>query len=120
MAAGGLGLLRPGGKLVFLGNHPMVLLCTPESGAPCETTLQRPYRGMWGADRTKAEIDLSGVCFNLTMSAWMALFRTIGFTVTNDQEIFAPGFETETRAFVPAEWAKQYPFEQIWHLEKPA
>lgn len=113
-------LLRPGGKLVFLGNHPLVLLCSPANGAPCDRALHRPYRGMWGADWTEVEFDPTGVCFNLTISAWMALFRTIGFSVGNYQEIFAPETETETRACVPAEWAKQYPVEQVWHLEKTA
>ena len=61
-------LLRPGGALVFLGNHPMVLLCTPAIGAPTKNVLRRPYRGMCGADWTKVEVDPSGVCFNLTMS----------------------------------------------------
>lgn len=111
-------LLRPGGRLVFLGNHPMVLVCSPESGAPCETTLHRPYRGMWGADWTRVELDPSGVCFNLTIAAWMDVFAEIGFTVRRYQELFAPETETETRAFVPAEWARKYPVEQVWHLEK--
>lgn len=113
-------LLRPGGKLVFLGNHPMVLLCTPESGAPCENTLHRPYRGMWGADWTTVEFDPSGVCFNLTIADWFKLFADIGFSVVDYQELYAPEHETHTRAFVPAEWAKTYPVEQVWHLEKPA
>lgn len=112
-------LLRPGGRLVFLGNHPMVLICSPANGAPCDTTLHRPYLGMWGADWTGVEFDPSGVCFNLTISGWMELFSAIGFTVRNYQEIFAPESETETRACVPAEWAKKYPVEQVWHLEKP-
>lgn len=50
----------------------------------------------------------------------MALFAEIGFVVQNYQEVFAPEFETETRAFVPADWAKDYPVEQVWHLDKPA
>ncbi len=112
-------LLRPGGRLVFLGNHPMVLLCSPLSGAPCDTVLHRPYRGMWGADWTKVELDPSGVCFNLTIAGWMDLFAEIGFTVLRYQELYAPETETETRGFVPAAWAKQYPVEQVWHLEKP-
>jgi len=41
-------LLRPGGRLVFLGNHPLVLVCSPLNGAPCDATLHRPYRDMWG------------------------------------------------------------------------
>ena len=104
---------------MFLGNHPMVLLCSPADGAPCETSLHRPYRGLWGADWTKVAFDPSGVCFNLTISDWVALFSDIGFGIRNYQELFAPESETETRACVPADWAKQYPVEQVWHLEKP-
>jgi len=113
-------LLRPGGRLVFLGNHPLVLLCSPLNGAPCDLTLHRPYRDMWGADWTQVEFDPTGVCFNLTMSGWMAVFLEIGFRVTNYQEIFIPDHQTETSASVPAEWGKKYPVEQVWHLEKPA
>lgn len=35
-------LLRPGGRLVFLGNHPLAIICSPESGAPAERHLHRP------------------------------------------------------------------------------
>ncbi len=113
-------LLRPGGRLVFLGNHPMALICSPESGAPCEAVLHRPYRGMWGVDWTRVELDPSGICFNLTMAGWMDLFAGIGFRVRKYQELYAPESATGTRAFVPAEWAREYPVEQVWHLEKPA
>lgn len=113
-------LLRPGGKLVFLGNHPLVLLCSPLDGSSCDKTLHRPYIDMWGADWTKVKFDPSGVCFNLTMSAWMKLFREIGFEIDNYQEIFAPESETQTRACIPADWAKQFPVEQVWHLAKPS
>lgn len=111
-------LLRPGGKLVFLGNHPMVLICSPENGAPCETVMHRPYRDMWGADWTHVEMDPSGICFNLTIGDWMRTFRSIGFRVENYQEIYAPDHITDLRASIPAEWAKTYPVEQVWHLEK--
>lgn len=113
-------LLRPGGRLVFLGNHPLALLCSPESGAPCDRVLHRPYRGLWGVDWTEVEIDPSGICFNLTISDWMRLFARIGFVVTDYQEIFARPDETESRDFVPAEWARDFPVEQVWHLSKPA
>ncbi|MBD3663172.1 class I SAM-dependent methyltransferase [Sulfitobacter aestuariivivens] len=112
-------LLRPGGKLVFLGNHPISLICSPLNGAPCDTLLHRPYAGMWGADWTEVEIDPSGVCFNLTVSGWIDLFGQIGFSIDSYQEIFAPDQAGGTRGSVPAEWAKIYPAEQIWHLEKP-
>lgn len=113
-------LLRPGGQLVFLGNHPLVLLTSPPDGAPCDTVLHRPYRGMWGADWTKVEFDPSGICFNLTMGDWFALFARIGFRVAHYLELYAPDRVTDTRAAVPADWAKSYPVEQVWFLEKPA
>lgn len=111
-------LLRPGGRLVFLGNHPLSLICSPLDGAPCDRTLHRPYRGMWGADWTKVEIEPSGICFNLTMADWMGLFTRLGFAVTGYQEIYAPDWATDTRAAIPADWAKSYPVEQVWHLSK--
>ncbi|MEO0859943.1 MAG: class I SAM-dependent methyltransferase [Pseudomonadota bacterium] len=112
-------LLRPAGELVFLGNHPMSLICSPLDGAPADWTLHRPYRDMWGADWTQVEIEPTGVCFNLTIAAWMDLFSKIGFTVTKYQEFYAPDGETGTRASIPADWARAYPVEQVWHLAKP-
>ncbi len=112
-------LLRPGGRLVFLGNHPMALICSPRNGAPCDWTLHRPYLNLWGVDWTEVEIEPSGVCFNLTISGWMDLFADIGFTITKYQELFAPEWATGTRCCIPADWAKAYPLEQVWHLAKP-
>lgn len=113
-------LLRPGGRLVFLGNHPLAIICSPESGAPAEARLHRPYKDLWGADWTKVEIDPSGICFVLSFADWLALFREIGFEVENYQELYAPKTQTEMRAFIPAEWAQKYPCEQVWHLRKPS
>ena len=112
-------LLRPGGTLVFLGNHPLSLICSPLDGAPADRVLHRPYRDMWGADWTQVPIEPSGVCFNLTMAGWMDLFARIGFVVTRYQEVYAPEDASGTRAAIPAEWAKDYPVEQVWHLSKP-
>ncbi|MDW3223941.1 MAG: class I SAM-dependent methyltransferase [Paracoccaceae bacterium] len=112
-------LLRPGGELVFLGNHPLSLICSPWNGAPCDDSIHRPYRGMWGADWTEVEFDPSGISFNLTIADWFKLFTEIGFTVKNYQEIYAPDGARHVRAGVPAEWAKSFPVEQVWHLCKP-
>ncbi len=112
-------LLRPGGRLVFLGNHPLSLLCSPLDGAPANLTLHRPYRNMWGADWTQVAFEPTGVCFNLTIAAWWTLFAEIGFDVTNYQELYAPEGAKGTRAAVPADWASSYPVEQVWHLMKP-
>ncbi|MEL6618511.1 MAG: class I SAM-dependent methyltransferase [Pseudomonadota bacterium] len=111
-------LLRPGGQLVFLGNHPLSLICSPLDGSPADRTLHRPYRGMWGADWTQVEFEPTGICYNLTMSDWMKLFATTGFAVSRYQEVYAPVWAEGTRGAVPAEWARTYPVEQVWHLTK--
>lgn len=111
-------LLRPGGQLVFLGNHPLSLVCSPVNGAPCDRQLHRPYRGMWGADWSEVAFDPSGICFNLTIADWFTLFTEIGFAVQNYQELYAPDHAEHIRASVPADWAKEFPVEQVWHLVK--
>lgn len=113
-------LLRPGGQLVFLGNHPLSLICAPLGRSPCDRTLHRPYRGMWGADWTEVAFEPSGVCFNLTMADWITLFNDIGFSVEKYHEPYAPDHATDTRGAVPADWAREFPVEQVWQLRKPA
>lgn len=111
-------ILRPGGKLVFLGNHPLSLICSPLDGSPAERILHRPYRGMWGADWTEVEFEPTGICYNLTISGWMEAFATTGFEVTRYQELYAPDWAQGTRGAVPADWARDFPVEQVWHLKK--
>ncbi|MBF9034167.1 methyltransferase domain-containing protein [Rhodobacterales bacterium HKCCE2091] len=111
-------LLRPGGRLVFLGNHPMSLVCSPLDGSPCDRTLHRPYRGMWGADWTGVTYEPTGICFNLTVSGWMEVFAETGFAVEGYHELYAPEGEEGTRGAVPADWARDYPVEQVWHLRR--
>ena len=112
-------LLKPGGRLVFLGNHPLAIICTPQSRGPIARKCCIALIGTSkGADWTEVEIDPSGICFNLTMSAWVSLFNNIGFAIENYQEIYAPDDAVGARGGVAADWAKEYPFEQVWHLKK--
>jgi len=112
-------LLRPGGRLVFLGNHPLTLVCTPPSGADVEPRLHRTYRDMRQVDFTDVEIEPAGIEFNRPIADWMALFSEIGFRIEDYHELYAPeGFE-ETRGTVPADWANRFPAEHVWKLRKP-
>jgi SAM-dependent methyltransferase len=113
-------LLRPGGRLTFLGSHPMTLITTPLNGAPCERVLHRPYRDLAGADWTAVEIDPGGIEFNRTVSGWMALFDRIGFEVTGYDELFAPRDARGERYSIPSDWARDYPAEQVWRLRRRA
>ena len=108
-------LLRPGGRLVFLGNSPLVIVCSQDEGA-ATTTLQRP---MFGTRRYEWSGD-EGVEFHLPHGELIALLRDSGFEVERLIEVQAPA-DAETHefyAYVTAEWAKQWPCEDIWVARK--
>jgi SAM-dependent methyltransferase len=110
-------LLRPGGRLVFLGNHPLATICMPVAGdGPTGYTLERDYFGLGRMDWTEAVDEPGGIEFNLTISAWLALFRTTGFDVVDYVEIQAPPTAEGAAFMIDAEWARRFPSEQVWVL----
>lgn len=111
-------ILRPGGRLSFLGSHPLILVATPLNGAACDTTLHRPYRDLDRFDWTDVEIDPGGFEFNRSFEGWMTLFAEIGFQVTDYRELYASDTETADFGHVSADWARKYPSEQVWWLQK--
>jgi SAM-dependent methyltransferase len=112
-------LLRSGGRLVFLGHHPLLTLCMPPSGdGPAGPTLERDYFGLGRLDWTEAIEDPGGVEFNLPISSWLRLFRDTGFDVVDYHEIQAPATASGTAFWVPAAWAERFPAEQAWILQK--
>lgn len=113
-------LLRPGGGLVFLGNHPIWTTCAPPSGEPCGPQLSRDYFGMHRIDWRQAAVDPGGIEFNLPLSAWFALFFDVGFVVERYQEVQAPADRTDSAFGVGAAWAQRWPAEQVFHLRKVA
>lgn len=113
-------ILRPGGQLSFLGNHPLCIITTPANGAASDYTLHRPYRDMNRLDWTQVEIDPGGMCFNRSFESWIRLFNDIGFRITDYRELYARDTEDRNLGHVTAEWAKTYPSEQVWWLKKPS
>jgi SAM-dependent methyltransferase len=112
-------LLRSGGRLVLLGNHPFAMVCTPPNGAdPTGLSLEVDYFGLGRMDWTEAEDDPGGIEFNMEISSWMRLFRDVGFDVADYHEIQAPESADGTEFWVPAAWARRFPAEQAWELVK--
>ena len=112
-------ILRPGGRLVFLGHHPWAQVCAPLDGSPIGERLERPYFGLGRLDWTEAAIEPGGVEFNLAISDWFALFRRVGFAVDDYLEPRpGPGDDAEDRFFVTRGWARRFPSEQVWKLRK--
>ncbi len=112
-------LLRPGGRLVFLGMHPVALLCSPANGSgPLATALERPYFGLHRVDWTGVEQDPGGIEFNLPIAAWFALFRRVGFIVEDFLEPRPPEGADAVSSHATAAWARAWPAEQVWKLRK--
>ena len=110
-------LLRPGGELVFLVNSTLAILCSPDDGNVKEL-LQRPQFGMhrfeWLPDHE--------VNFYIPHGEWIRLLGQHGFEIVALHELQAPAGATDhpRYEFVPAEWAKKWPSEDIWRARKHA
>ncbi len=112
-------LLRPGGRLTWLGNHPLGMVCSAPAGdSPAGLTLERDYFGLGRLDWTEAVEDPGGIEFNMEISSWLRLFRTTGFDVVDYVEIQAPPSATGIQFWVGADWARRFPAEQAWILVK--
>jgi len=109
-------LLRPGGRLVFLTNSFLMMLCAPdEEDVPATDRLLRPafgmYRMEWPGD--------SGVEFHLSHADWVRLLRLSGFEIEDLLELQPPETVATTRyPYVTLEWARQWPSEEVWKARK--
>ena len=108
-------LLRPGGRLAFLGNSVLSMLCAPEdeNEHPTERML-RPQRNVhhiaW---------EDGGVEFHLSHGDMIRLLRGSGFEVEDLIEIYAPeGAADSSFAYAPADWSRQWPCEEVWKARK--
>ena len=111
-------LLRPGGRLWFLRNSTLSILCAPEEEAAPGQTLLRPQRGL-GRMEWPGEV---GVEWQLPHGELFRLLRRTGFDVVDLVELYAPDDATdhEYYAAFSAEWARKWPAEEIWVAAKPS
>jgi SAM-dependent methyltransferase len=109
-------LLRPGGRLIFVCNSPLSILCSPDEG-PVEERLLRPQFGMYRFDWPGED---DGVNFHLPHGEWIQVLRDNGFEIEVLVELQAPARATDHvyYDFVPAEWARQWPAEDLWVVRK--
>jgi hypothetical protein len=110
-------LLRPGGRLVFLTNSSLMMLCMPpEEDVAATDRLLRPafemYRVEWPGDQ--------GVEFHLSHGDWIRLLRGSGFEIEDLVELRPPPGATTRYPFVTLEWARQWPCEEVWKARRRA
>lgn len=103
-------LLRPGGRLIFLINATLLMLCMPEEERPATNELLRPLRGLHRLEWS----DVDEVNFALGHGDWIRVLRTSGFAVENLIEIWPPHGATTDFPYVTPEWARQWPSEEVW------
>ncbi len=104
-------ILRPGGELIFLVNSVLAVLCLGdlESDVVGER-LMRPQRGMHTFDW----VDDESIEFHLSHGDQLRLLRSCGFEVEDIIELYAPDDGTTRYTYMTAEWAAQWPVEEVW------
>jgi SAM-dependent methyltransferase len=108
-------LLRPGGRLIFLTNSPLLMLCTPLDGSATTQQLERPQFGMYRFEWPDEE----GVEFHLPHGELIRVLGAAGFVVEALHELRAPEGASTRYEFVPLEWASKWPCEEVWVSAKP-
>jgi SAM-dependent methyltransferase len=109
-------LLRPAGRLIFLGNAALLMLCAPDDDSlPVTDRLLHPYFGMrrfeWPGD--------DSVEFHLPHGEMIGLLRRSGFEVEELIEIRPPDGSVTRYPYVPPlEWAQKWPCEEAWKARK--
>lgn len=108
-------LLRSGGRLVFMTNTPLAILCSPDTG-DVEERLMRPQAGMY---RYEWPGEL-GVEFHLPHGEWIDVLRTNGFEIERLIEVYAreDSKRHDYYGWVSPEWARKWPVEEIWTARK--
>jgi SAM-dependent methyltransferase len=106
-------LLRPGGRLAFLRNSTLLMLCVPDVG----TATDRLLRPQAGLHRMSWESD-PGVEFQLGHGDWVRLLRRSGFEVEDLVEVYAPEDAQAEDGFVTAQWARRWPVEEVWFARR--
>jgi SAM-dependent methyltransferase len=109
-------VMRPGAELVLLGNSTLISLCVhDDESVPAGPTLLRPQFGM---HRYEWDDDPPTVEFHLSHGDWIRLFRTSGFEILDLIELRPPEGATTRYPWVTAEWARQWPSEEVWRVRK--
>jgi SAM-dependent methyltransferase len=111
-------VLRPGGRLIFLTNGTLAMLCSPDDpDAPPGDRLVRDYFGLY-------RVEWAGepsVEFHLGYGDWIRLLRASGFEI---EDLIAvrpqPDAATRFEGLPSAKWAQHWPSEEIWKARKRA
>lgn len=108
-------LVRSGGRLVFLTNSVLAILCSPDVGDVSER-LERPQAEMYRYEWP----DEIGVEFHLAHGDWIDLLHASGFEVERLIDVYArpESKRHDYYGYVDPQWARKWPVEEIWTARK--
>ena len=110
-------LLRRGGELIFMRTSDLQMVCSPDADKIAEH-LVRPLKGMkrldWFSDPEPSTE------FHIPTSEMFQLLRRTGFEVLDLRDVYAADAAVDHThySYVPAEWARRWPAEEIWRARK--
>ena len=107
-------ILRPGGRLAFSAITPLLEMCWPTTSKAVTTNeLQRSYFDLH-------EIRDAATLFNLPYGEWVGLFRRSGLEIVDliETRPREDQVTTEYRTANQVEWARRWPAEMIWVLDR--
>ncbi|MDQ6780885.1 MAG: class I SAM-dependent methyltransferase [Candidatus Eremiobacteraeota bacterium] len=106
-------LLRAGGLFAFNIGSQLRELCWDQKRDAVDPQLRHDYFGMHRLD------DGETVVFQLPYGEWLRLFRRHGLILEDLIELQpAADAVTTYEGFVPLDWARRWPAENIWKLRK--
>jgi hypothetical protein len=109
-------VLRPGGLLAFCTTHPLVYLTWNDRRQRQSRKLQVDYRDLGRFDSGEGTVD-----WIAPPGEWIRRLRAHGFVVEDLVELRAPDGATTTYTdYVPTEWARRWPAEEIWRARRLA
>jgi SAM-dependent methyltransferase len=107
-------LLRPGGRLNFLVNGYLEILCAPENeDEPSSDRLLRPQFGPYRMSWEDGSVE-----FHLAHGVMIDLLHDCGFEVVRLVEIQAPENATTRFPYLTPEWSRRWPSEEVWKARK--
>jgi len=107
-------VVRPGGRLVFSKTTALVYLTFDWARDRQDVRLHHDYFEMRVFDSGEGTVD-----FQIPYGDWVRTIRRHGFVIEDLVELRAPvGATTTYDEFVPADWARRWPAEEIWVLRR--
>jgi len=107
-------VLRPGGRLSFLVNSVLLMLCTgSDEDVPVSDRLERPLFGMRQFRWQDGSVE-----FHLPHGELIRLLRSSGFEIEDLVEVQVPEAARTRWEFVTPTWAARWPCEEVWKVRK--